>query len=164
MDIERYFLTHGQALKSVPDLTAKSLRNWSEQGLIDCQHEPGRGNFRRYSPLGVIKLAVMHDLTQLRIAAPSASEIAETVLHHVRQFVALNGGFTLDPIPQRRSRAAIWRVGNSYRVSINTAGWCDPHSSPTARIVLEINQLTVETLNRIRNLGEDERAEEDEIQ
>ncbi|UVO29924.1 hypothetical protein [Bradyrhizobium arachidis] len=150
MHVNEYRFTHANVLKLIPGLAAKDLRNWSERALIDFEKSGGN---RHYTPLGVIQLAAMHQLTRMGVAVGVAHEmvrdLAQSAItawhmrressHHARVLVWLedDGSFTLSQRPPEGA----WR-----------------QTLPSAYIVLEIGLLTIEMRERMECLYTEEDA------
>jgi hypothetical protein len=74
LNLREYRFTKAEVLALIPTLSPKIFMNWCESGLIDLRV---KGKTRLLSPLGVIKLAGMHEAVQFGLRPPAAAEVVD---------------------------------------------------------------------------------------
>ncbi|MCK1672722.1 hypothetical protein [Bradyrhizobium sp. 150] len=154
MWIYEHFLTHGDLLRLVPGLKAKSLANWSRDGFVDVEDRfPGYGADRKYSALGAIKLAAMHQLVELGVAVSVAHEMTcelgpkVVAAWHMRRESS------------HHERVLVWKVDDgTYTLSTRPPVGLERQNLPPAYIVLEIGLLTIAMRERMERLHLEEEA------
>lgn len=160
-DLEEFRFGHAEVAKLVHELPAKTLMNWSEKGLLDLNAPPGRHLKRKYSAVGVIMLAAMHELVLLGVRPSDARAMADGVAaravalwatepdeegeHGERKIVLRPGEVTYH-------FALITRGDASYSMQIVDAhpsvGYSALHLS-LAYVVLQVDFLIIRMLNRM---------------
>src|SRR5262245_43943471 len=80
IDLEGGRFTQADVVALVPDLSAKTLQNWNDLGLIGpANAKPGRQGKRLYTGAGVVCLAFMAALASQGIRPGIARDLAEDV-------------------------------------------------------------------------------------
>ena len=81
IDLEERRFGQADAI-AITDLTAKTLQNWNERGLVPGEHQrPRKGGRRKYTGLEVIALGIMQRVTTLtRLPPADALEIAQEAI------------------------------------------------------------------------------------
>lgn len=151
----QHFLTKPDVLRLVPGLTAPCLKHWTVRGYIDIDDpHPGSGSDRQYSPLGVIKLAAMHQLVELGVTVSAAHDMTYDLAPLVVEAWHLAAA-------SHYPKAFIWREGDTYAMSTRARpdlATINHSSSPRAYITLEIGLLTIEMREKMRRLDAAEDA------
>lgn len=76
-DLEESRFTQADVLRMIPALKAKTLQNWQSRGILDPDNPaPGKGKRVLYTPVGVVTLAFMADVTRYGVPPKAASEMA----------------------------------------------------------------------------------------
>lgn len=156
MSIYEHFLTHGDLIRLLPGLKAQTLRNWSRDGFVDVEDpNPGVGADRKYSALGAIKLAAMHELVRMGVAVSAARKMTNDLGPTI--VMAFHMGRASSHLP----RAVIcWREEDgSYALS--THDWrslSDRGDTPHVYITLQIGLLTIQMRERMERLRTEEDA------
>lgn len=87
--LEEPRFTQSQVLQIVPALTARTLQNWIDRGIVETSdRSPGYGNHRRYTALGVVQLAFMASIVELGMGPGDARELAHSVAAYALQLHA----------------------------------------------------------------------------
>ncbi|UQR67354.1 hypothetical protein LRP30_19735 [Bradyrhizobium sp. C-145] len=154
MSIYEHFLTHSDLLKLLPGLKAQTLRNWSRDGFVDVEERfPGVGADRKYSALGVIKLAAMHQLVELGVAVSVAREMTCELGPKVVT------AWHLSRVSSHHERVLVWKEEDgTYTLSTRPPVGLERQNLPPAYIVLEIGLLTIEMRERMERLHLEEDA------
>ncbi|MEY9184639.1 hypothetical protein [Bradyrhizobium sp. USDA 313] len=156
MSIYEHFLTHGDLLRLLPGLKAQTLRNWSRDGFVDVEDpNPGVGADRKYSALGAIKLAAMHELVRMGVAVSAARKMTNDLGPTI--VMAFHMARESSHLP----RAVIVWCEEDGSYALSTRGWremIERSSSPRAYIALQIGLLTIEMRERMERLHAEEDA------
>ena len=85
-DLDEPLLRQSEVLEIVPDLTAGRLQNWIARGVIETP--PKEKHAKLYwSPVAVIGLHIMVELTNLSVKPTVAHDVAEQLLGHLDEFI-----------------------------------------------------------------------------
>ena len=80
IDWDKGRYVQSEVLRLVPRLTPKRLLNWVQRGLVnEAPNTRGRGDHRRYSPMGIIMLDFVANVAVFGVDLASAFDLAEDV-------------------------------------------------------------------------------------
>ncbi|TGN89905.1 hypothetical protein EOW77_0006295 [Bradyrhizobium yuanmingense] len=135
-------------------MKAQTLRNWSRDGFVDVEERfPGMGADRKYSALGAIKLAAMHQLVELGVAVSVAREMTCELGPKVVS------AWHMRRESSHHERVLVWKEENgTYTLTIRPPVGVERQNLPPAYVVLEIGLLTIAMRERMEWLHTEEEA------
>src|SRR5512147_1616517 len=150
-------------------ITEKALRNWLDKGQVWLEGDDDReqGQWRRFSLMDVVRLAVIGSLVRYGIGVPAAAEIIATNVDHKLR------AFARDPCAPRR---ALYAALNSVTIVISNGGAADgddrlncrfgygPADTPDTHdlrhfILIRVDEIANDVLARLDADAEDKPSE-----
>jgi hypothetical protein len=162
IDLETPRFTQAEVLEMLPNLSAKTLQNWTSRGVFDLGLEnqnPGRQGKRRYTGIGVVMLAFMAELTGIGLGPSVTIKLADDVAAHAMDVHEVypareENGFLNFVISGSHyniyHRGYIVKIDDDYRIFIRKEGLGIARTIyPFMYITVEIDFLILTVLSKI---------------
>jgi hypothetical protein len=159
IDLEAPRFTQAEVLAMAPELTAKTLQNWTSRNVLEAGERPGRQGKLRYTAMGVIALVFMAKLGRLGHSPAAAfhlfDEVSDRVDHlHSGYPATEDDGCLRWPIEASRlseyARGYIFDKGGEPTIRIYPNDLALARfEMPSVYITVEVDILVLEMLGRI---------------